>query len=64
MDYKILYRCIDCGTNRYLIFPNRNESLIICSACYRERNVLLENQEQDRRQVLRSCCEKYCSAPN
>ena len=38
MDNKKDYECIDCKTKRYLIFPNSNETLIICSACYRIRN--------------------------
>jgi hypothetical protein len=38
MDNKKDYECVDCKTKRYLIFPNSNETLIICSACYRIRN--------------------------
>mgnify|MGYP003638596006 CR=1 FL=1 len=36
------YECIDCKAKRYLIFPNGNESLIICSACNRIRNIKKE----------------------
>lgn len=32
------YECIDCKTKRFLVFPNHNETYIICSACYRVRN--------------------------
>lgn len=35
--YEKMYNCIDCGTKRYLIYPFGNETLIICSACYRIR---------------------------
>ncbi len=38
MDKLKDYECVDCKTKRYLIFPNSNETLIICSACYRIRN--------------------------
>jgi hypothetical protein len=30
------YSCIQCKTNRYLIFPNGNDSYVICSACHNE----------------------------
>ena len=36
-DYVSLYKCVDCMTKRYLIFPQGRESFIICSACYRIR---------------------------
>lgn len=45
--YEKTYNCIDCGTKRYLIFPFGNESLIICSACYRLRKEI-EYVEQER----------------
>ena len=45
--YEKIYKCIDCGTKRYLIFPFRNESLIMCSACYRLRQET-EYVEQER----------------
>ena len=48
MDYITLYKCIDCSTNRYLIFPNRNESFIICSGCYRQRKILEEEEEEEK----------------
>jgi hypothetical protein len=38
MDKSVSYSCKDCKTNRYLVFPNGDESFIICSACYRIRN--------------------------
>ena len=31
-----MYQCCMCKTIRFLIFPNGNESFIICSACYYE----------------------------
>ena len=58
MNYFKVYRCIDCGTTRYLIFPNRNESFIICSACYRERNVLIEEKK-----INFKCSNYYCPIP-
>ena len=58
MDYKTLYKCVDCGTTRYLVFPNRNESLIICSGCYRERNLLLKENKFSFK-----CSNFYCPIP-
>tara|TARA_R110000868_G_C10507454_1_gene731803 strand:- start:314 stop:523 length:210 start_codon:yes stop_codon:yes gene_type:complete len=43
--YDILYCCIDCGTKKYLIFPNGDESLIICSGCYRLRQETDETEQ-------------------
>jgi hypothetical protein len=40
-----IYKCIDCNTKRYLIFPNKNETFIICSACYRIR----QEKEEERK---------------
>ena len=31
------YTCIDCKTKRYLIYPNYDETFVICSACFRIR---------------------------
>ena len=45
MDYKKVYKCVDCGTPRYLIFPHWDESLVICSACFRERRIKEEEKE-------------------
>ena len=42
------YECIDCKSKRYLIFPNYNESLIICSACYRIRNIKDEEKSEKK----------------
>jgi hypothetical protein len=41
-DYISLYKCIDCKTHRYLIFPDGKESYIICSACFRIRQLKKE----------------------
>lgn len=30
------YQCCICKTIRFLIFPNGDETYIICSACYQE----------------------------
>ena len=49
------YECVDCKAKRFLIFPNHNESLIICSACYRIRN---ERKEEN------ICCCKVCERHN
>jgi len=46
MGYEKKYKCIDCGTPRYLIFPNWDESLIICSACFRERRIKEAEEEE------------------
>lgn len=40
-----LYECVDCKTHRYLIFPDGKESFIICSACYRIRQIIKERRE-------------------
>lgn len=45
MDYFKVYRCINCKTSRFLIFPYGDERLIICSACYRQRKIVEEEQE-------------------
>ena len=50
-------QCIDCNTKRYLIYPYGNETLIICSACYRLRNILLEEKKR-----LDKCLINYCSS--
>jgi len=63
MDHLTLYKCSDCGTHRYLIFPYGNESLIICSACFQMRHILLEERKKNNIS-LKSCCESYCTAPN
>jgi hypothetical protein len=43
-----IYECCDCGTYRYLIFPYGNETLIICSACYQMRNILLKEKNLNK----------------
>ena len=45
-----MYNCIECKTEKYLIFPNRDESLIICSSCYRILLEKKEKEEQDKKQ--------------
>lgn len=47
----LLYECIDCKTHRYLIFPNGREDFIICSACYRIRNILAEEVAESKEEV-------------
>lgn len=42
------YECCDCKTDRYLIFPYGNETLIICSACFQMRNVLLSESKSKK----------------
>lgn len=63
MDYTKLYRCKVCGTTRYLIFPNKNETLIICSGCYREQNILLEEQSKGKEKIRFRCSNFYCPIP-
>jgi uncharacterized Zn-finger protein len=63
MDFITLYKCIDCNTTKYLIYPYGNESLIICSACFQMRHILLEERNKHNKSV-RSCCESYCNSPN
>ena len=37
--FTYMYSCIDCATNRYIIFPYKEGELApICSACYCIRN--------------------------
>jgi hypothetical protein len=54
------YSCIVCGTERYIIFPNRNESYTICSGCYnikiREEEDYLEEQEKKEKKEKK--CER------
>ena len=44
---EIVYQCKDCKTIRYLTFPNGDESLILCSACYRLR-VIKANEGEEK----------------
>ena len=43
-----LYTCVDCDTTRFIIFPNRDESLTICSSCYRIR-IYKEEKELEKK---------------
>ena len=65
------YECVDCKTKRYLIFPKHNETLIICSACYRIR----QNKDEEkfiydkpidikRRELKNDCDCKVCERHN
>ena len=41
------YKCIDCGTGRFIIFPLRNETFVICSGCYRMREQIAEEKVEE-----------------
>ena len=51
-----MYNCVDCETNRYIIFPKGDESLVICSACYMIRK---EKEEEKKKEVLQTQPKKY-----
>lgn len=38
------YTCSLCATQRFLIFPRYDESVVVCSPCYRITNEKLEEQ--------------------
>jgi hypothetical protein len=39
------YYCVDCHTTKYLIFPLKDETFIICSGCYYIRKCEEEEKE-------------------
>jgi len=47
-----IYNCVECNTKKYIIFPNGDETLIICSACYRIRKEKEREQQESQKRVF------------
>jgi hypothetical protein len=45
------YKCIICGTSRYIIFPKHDESLTICSSCYRIKQEKEEEEKEKKEEI-------------